>query len=233
MFDRQKQEQKSQVGKLLLKRKLVNLSQLELALVYQQKHQVRLGEALIALGFINEQQLKSVLRKQYWIRSLTAGMAVLLTPFTPAFAASQGSMGSSSTASSQISLTIPHKTITNSPAQVTFSKDNRSQLSAPVCTSNLGVSLYHLEVEGSGKDGAFILTDQDQNELHYQVAFQHQNSQFQNLTASSASAQFQNASQYQDKSCADASGNRLKLSLKKYQQTTVYSGYITVTIAAE
>ena len=57
-------ENKTQLGKLLLNRGIIIPEQLELGLYYQKKIGGRLGESLIALGFINETTLYSTLAAQ-------------------------------------------------------------------------------------------------------------------------------------------------------------------------
>ncbi|MDF2538611.1 MAG: hypothetical protein K0S76_1632 [Herbinix sp.] len=60
-------ENKQQLGKLLLERGLLKPEQLEIGLYYQKKIGSRLGESLIALGFIDETTLFSTLAGQQGI----------------------------------------------------------------------------------------------------------------------------------------------------------------------
>lgn len=57
-------DNKQQLGKLLLERELIQPEQLELGLYYQKQIGKRLGESLIALGFIDETTLYSTLASQ-------------------------------------------------------------------------------------------------------------------------------------------------------------------------
>jgi hypothetical protein len=57
-------ENKQQLGKLLLNQGLINPEQLEIGLYHQNKFGCRLGESLIALGFIDETTLYSTLASQ-------------------------------------------------------------------------------------------------------------------------------------------------------------------------
>lgn len=57
-------DQRPQLGKLLLERGLISPEQLETGLYYQNKFGSRLGESLIALGFIDETTLYSTLASQ-------------------------------------------------------------------------------------------------------------------------------------------------------------------------
>lgn len=59
------EKNKSQLGKLLLEQRLISAEQLETGLYYQQKIGTRLGESLVALGFIDETTLYSVLAAQH------------------------------------------------------------------------------------------------------------------------------------------------------------------------
>ncbi|TQV89031.1 hypothetical protein [Aliikangiella coralliicola] len=234
MLDQQNLQQKSRLGLILIKRQYITEQQLQLALKFQQQHEMRLGEALLELGFIDEKQLKRALRRQSWLRSITAGVALVLAPFSPAFASSQGNLGSSSTATSEISVTILPKTLANSSGNMKFDGDKPSQLSEGICTSDLGVDIYRVTASGSGKNGGFVLTDNQQNQLEYQVAFQHENSQFHHLKAHQSSTNLKNIQSGAD-ACLNASANRVKVSLdpKQKQSSSVYSGVLTLTIAAE
>jgi hypothetical protein len=102
----QQLEEKSRLGKILINRRYISERELTEALVYQATHDVRIGEALMTLELITPLQLKRALRRQNWLRSVTTGVALIVTPFTPVLAASNGNLGTSSTASSHISLTI-------------------------------------------------------------------------------------------------------------------------------
>lgn len=237
MFDQNKQHQNSRLGKILLKRQYVNQAQLDEALRYQRHAECRLGEALIDLGYIDNKQLKRALRNQNWLRSLTACAALVLAPFSPAFAAGQGSSGTSSTASTEISLTILPDIVNTSASAVHFSPDNQSKVSSGLCTSDFNTELYRVVAEGSGEKGAFVLTDDNQDELSYQVSFQQQGQEFQNLAAANASNYFNNNITSQlDSNCSDANDNRIKVSLDNQvdpKDKSVYSGHLTITIAAE
>ncbi|MDF2822254.1 MAG: hypothetical protein K0R15_2702 [Clostridiales bacterium] len=57
-------ENKQQLGKVLLERRLISPEQLETGLYYQQRMGIRLGESLMALGFMNETTLYSTLASQ-------------------------------------------------------------------------------------------------------------------------------------------------------------------------
>ncbi|MCW8876696.1 MAG: hypothetical protein OQK51_06515, partial [Kangiellaceae bacterium] len=169
MIDNDKLQQKSRLGTILTNRKYITESQLTQALSYQMEHGVRLGEALIELGFIDSKQLKRALRRQSWLRSIAAGVALVVAPFSPAFAASQGTLGKSSSASSQISVTILPKSVVNGNDSLKFSSNTQSQLSDPLCINNMGLDLFSVEASGSGNKGEFVLVDKQNQSVSYQV----------------------------------------------------------------
>jgi len=77
---------KLRIGQLLLNRRAITRTQLEDALSYQQQNTgCRLGEALIAIGAIDESLLKRVLRQQRWLRPCAACVA-LLSPMSVTYA---------------------------------------------------------------------------------------------------------------------------------------------------
>ncbi len=71
-------DNKQQLGKLLLNQGLIQPEQLEMALYYQNKIGYRLGESLIALGFIDETTLFSTLAAQSKLDYYEAGEEVVV-----------------------------------------------------------------------------------------------------------------------------------------------------------
>ena len=55
---------KSNLGELLLQEKLVTKEQLQNALDFQKKNEVPIGSALIALGFVSEEEMAQALSRQ-------------------------------------------------------------------------------------------------------------------------------------------------------------------------
>jgi len=76
---------KHRIGQLLLNNRSITQRQLREALVYQQSHDCRIGEALIATGAIDEPLLRKVLRRQRWLRPCATCFA-LLSPFSYTYA---------------------------------------------------------------------------------------------------------------------------------------------------
>lgn len=60
----------SQIGDLLIKDNFISAEQLEVALNHQRKHGGRLGSVLISLGFVEDDDITSVLSKQYGVPSI-------------------------------------------------------------------------------------------------------------------------------------------------------------------
>jgi type IV pilus assembly protein PilB len=60
----------SQIGELLVKENLINSEQLEQALKHQRQHGGRLGSILISLGYVDDDDITSVLSKQYGVPSI-------------------------------------------------------------------------------------------------------------------------------------------------------------------
>ena len=77
---------KLRLGQLLLNRQAITRKQLDTALRYQKEHAgAKLGEALIAIGAIDEGLLKRVLRQQRWLRPAATCVA-LLSPMSMTYA---------------------------------------------------------------------------------------------------------------------------------------------------
>jgi type IV pilus assembly protein PilB len=60
----------SQIGELLLKENCINSEQLEIALKHQRQYGGRLGSILITLGFAQDDDITSILSKQYGVPSI-------------------------------------------------------------------------------------------------------------------------------------------------------------------
>jgi len=71
---------KSQLGQLLLKKKLISEDQLNTAIALQQTSGQRLGDILTQLGLVSQRQIAGMLRKQRTIRRMATIVAALLAP---------------------------------------------------------------------------------------------------------------------------------------------------------
>jgi type IV pilus assembly protein PilB len=60
----------SQIGELLIKENLITNEQLELALQHQRQHGGRIGSILIALGYVQDDDITSILSRQYGVPSI-------------------------------------------------------------------------------------------------------------------------------------------------------------------
>jgi type IV pilus assembly protein PilB len=60
----------SQIGELLVKENLITAEQLELALKHQRQHGGRLGSILISLGFVEDDDVTSILSRKYGVPSI-------------------------------------------------------------------------------------------------------------------------------------------------------------------
>lgn len=57
------------LGQILMRKKLISLSQLEKAISLQSFTPKKLGELLIMQGLIQENELQQALKEQYWRRN--------------------------------------------------------------------------------------------------------------------------------------------------------------------
>jgi hypothetical protein len=73
--------QKSQLGRLLVERKLIAEDQLEEAIRLQQSSGKRLGEILVEQGWVTQKQIASTLHKQTNMRLVAVLVATLIMPF--------------------------------------------------------------------------------------------------------------------------------------------------------
>jgi type IV pilus assembly protein PilB len=60
----------SQIGEILIKENFITSEQLETALKYQRQHGGRLGSILISMGYVQDDDITSVLSKQYGVPSI-------------------------------------------------------------------------------------------------------------------------------------------------------------------
>lgn len=230
----QQLEEKSRLGKILVKREYISERELTEALVYQATHDVRIGEALMALELITPLQLKRALRRQNWLRTFAAGVALVVTPFTPALAAGNGTLGTTSSATSHITLTILPKSQAQGKGELKISSNGQA-IESGFCTSEFGADLFRVKLNGSGEDGHFHVSNNRQSQLAYQVSYKHQQQAFQPLQANQLSNLYSNLSV--EKQCKNAYSNQLRVDFpeKRYpsNSTEPYNGVLTLTIAAE
>jgi len=78
---------KSRLGTLLIKGAHISQQQLDMALNYQAKKNIKLGAALLELDLISSKQLNIALKRQSWIRAIATLFALIVAPFNSAVAA--------------------------------------------------------------------------------------------------------------------------------------------------
>jgi len=228
-------EEKSRIGKILLKRRLISDLDLTEALVYQAAHGIRLGEALTSLNLITPFELKRALTRQYWLRSVTALTLMTAAPITPALAAGNGYLGGSSSASSQITLTILPKTQAQNKGELTFSASKSEAIEGGFCPSEWGAELFRLKLTGSGVGGGFQVSNRQQKHRSYQAYYKHQRLAFQPLLANNFSKIYSNVALKNN--CQQSSSNQLKVALPNEpiysKPSSSYNGVLTLTFSAE
>lgn len=79
-------EQKSRLGQLLIKHKLISETELDAAVQEHLTSGRRLGEVLIQKGLVAERHIDILLRKQRRMRVMAAMVASLVAPFDPVHA---------------------------------------------------------------------------------------------------------------------------------------------------
>lgn len=230
-------ETESQLGKILTKRGLISELELKEALAYHLTHKVRLGDALTSLNLISVQELKRALNKQSWLRSL-ATIALISTPVTPVLGAGNGSLGSSSSASSQITLTVLPKTQAQSKGELKFSASKREATEAGFCPSDWGAELFRIKLDGSGSNGGFYVQNEQNERLGYQAFYSHQQQVFKLQEPNNFSNLYSNGTQ--KNSCQQAFSNQLKVVLPEAKldsepsmSSSAYYGVLTVTFSVE
>jgi len=230
-------ETESQLGKILTKRGLISELELKEALAYHRTHKVRLGDALTSLNLISVQELKRALNKQSWLRSL-ATIALISTPVTSVLAAGSGSLGGSSSASSQITLTVLPKTQAQSKGELKFSASKREATEAGFCPSDWGAELFRVKLDGSGSNGGFYVQNEQKEQLGYQVFYKHQQQIFKPKEPHALSKLYSNSSIKSN--CQQAFSNQLKVMFTEEKSNSElstsaspYNGVLTVTFSVE
>ncbi|MAR01592.1 MAG: hypothetical protein CMI00_13770 [Oceanospirillaceae bacterium] len=73
------------LGQILINKKLITQEDLQRALAFQELHDCKLGEALVAMGAISHSGLRRALNQQRWLRNCATCIA-LLTPVSFSYA---------------------------------------------------------------------------------------------------------------------------------------------------
>lgn len=65
------------LGQILINKKLITQEDLQHALAFQELHDCKLGEALVAMGLISQTRLRRALNQQRWMRNCATCIALL------------------------------------------------------------------------------------------------------------------------------------------------------------
>ena len=80
----------SRLGALLIKKNIISLRQLDVALQYQLRHPtMQLGQVLVELGSATEKQITSALHKQSHLRLVAAAVAFMVSPLQVCYASQE------------------------------------------------------------------------------------------------------------------------------------------------
>ena len=94
----------SNIGKLLLDKKIITLAQAEAVMQFQREHNLRFGEAAIQLGYLTEQDVQQALANQYNYAVLQKGKSKLSENLVQAYQPSSEFAESVRTLRSQLML---------------------------------------------------------------------------------------------------------------------------------
>lgn len=229
-------EEKSKLGKILLNRRYISERELMDALAYQALHNLRLGEALVALNFISTKQLNRALKRQGWIRGFAAGVALLMTPFTPALAAGSSGLGQTSSASSQISLTILPKSQAQTDGKVTFKGQNDDAIADGFCFEQSGIKNFRLSIAQSNNLSRQFPSVNDINPSpDFNVAYRQDKQPFVSLSRQPSTQVFSVGAN--SSLCEKAFKNQLKISQSLFEsdknRRAITGNVVTLTVAAE
>lgn len=89
-------EEKSRLGRLLINRGYLSEGQLDEALLLQRETGQRLGEVLIAAGWVTDKELHRVLKHQARYRNAAALVTMVTLPFQPLVSLAAGNTSAAS-----------------------------------------------------------------------------------------------------------------------------------------
>jgi len=121
MINKQQSIKKSRLGKILTNGAYISSEQLESALCYQAKRQIKLGTALLELKFISRRQLNFALTRQSWTRAIAASIAIAIAPFNFAMASENTKTGAVKESVFQKSTTHPNSSSDKYASNIYFS----------------------------------------------------------------------------------------------------------------
>ncbi|MBV1908750.1 MAG: hypothetical protein KUG78_05475 [Kangiellaceae bacterium] len=144
---------KSRLGSLLIRKRQLTESQLAQALDFQKEHDLKLGEALEQLGFINTYQLRTTLWKQQILRVVAATIALICSPFNTVSAGEHKSIAPQTTIDSNTQISNDLFQSIKYTANLNFSMDEREQKSKDFYFSGNHEHLFSLKKDFSDLTG--------------------------------------------------------------------------------
>lgn len=182
---------------------------------------------------------------QYWVRGLVglpvAALVAVGALAGPAHAATQGSIGATSTGSVAITATVPNRALITSLSDVTFTNADPSVAASssqgPCVWSNTSTRNYTITASGSGSAGAFTLAA-GSSVIPYSVGWANSANatSLTSLTAGTASSAV--ASNATNISCGGSGNSTLKVTigasdLQDMIATHSYTGTLTLVVTPQ
>ena len=177
-----------------------------------------------------------------WRKSLYSVMVFTMTLLfaVASYSATQGQLGTSSTGSLTIRLTIHPKIEISSLDDINidvYNQDQAVNYNEPICIRSTSRANYRILASGSGAGGRFILQGQSNNStVPYDVSFENQIGQTADrLQAQQPSGSYTTPSLAAQCGGKDSSAIRIKMTqdnIKRLEQGT-YQGSLTLTVAIE
>lgn len=163
MIGSERIQQHSRLGNLLIRKGWLTSEQLEQALLYQRKKDLKLGESLIQLGFVKQSQINKALTRQNWTRSTFAGVIMAASQI---FITACGGGGGSEKAGTQVTApatnTAPSVNITSPSGGSNFDDGTNITFSATADDSEDGDLssdiIWSSSIDGNLGTGASLST---------------------------------------------------------------------------
>lgn len=160
-------------------------------------------------------------------RTLKIFLLLLVINSVP-ISATDGRLGTSSSASSQITLVILPKSDLNKPL---VNLSDKNQLS--ICNDQMQNGLFHFSASGSGESGAFTLTNQSNEKINYRLTYKNKKNEIVNIIP------FRSENESQNKimvNCLDDRDDKLNVVLvdkNNLHLNKIFTGLLTLQISVE
>jgi hypothetical protein len=238
------QPQEFRLGELLIARQAITASQLDHALDIQRATGQQLGEILVEQRLISGSERRSALNDQARFRAMALAMLLAagsaLLPANSARATSQGSLGSSSTASSTISVIIPSRVQISRFDDIVVPIASRSRDAAviePICVRGIGSSTYRVIASGTGPGSSFALANGSNEILPYQVSYRGDLGAGGSVMLSPGSLSGSFPVLSREPNCNGSDTSAVEISIAAGDIASLpggsYSGSLTITVSAE